>query len=57
MGESSGVGPGNQLKVFRGNKEIGTVEVIETRKDISAADIKDIAPGVAIQEGDAVITK
>ena len=57
LGEASGVGPGNQLKVLRKNKEIGSVEIIETRKDISAADIKNVAPGVNIQEGDIVVTQ
>jgi chromosome segregation ATPase len=57
LGEASGVGPGNQLKVLRRNKEIGNVEIIETRKDISAADIKDLVPGVNIQEGDIVVTQ
>ncbi|MCK9614936.1 MAG: hypothetical protein M0R48_05455 [Candidatus Omnitrophica bacterium] len=57
MGETSGVGPGNELKVLRKNKEIGRIQIIETRKDISAADIKDVAPGVNIQEGDIVITR
>ncbi len=57
LGEASGVGPGNQLKVLRKNKEIGNVEIIETRKDISAADIKDVMPGVSIQEGDIVVTQ
>ncbi|MFA5271399.1 MAG: hypothetical protein WC412_03540 [Candidatus Omnitrophota bacterium] len=57
LGEASGVGPGNQLKVLRRNKEIGSVEIIETRKDISAADIKNVAPGVNIQEGDMVVTQ
>ena len=57
LGEASGVGPGNQLKILRKNKEIGSVEIIETRKDISAADIKNVAPGVNIQEGDMVVTQ
>jgi len=57
LGEASGVGPGNQLKVLRKNKEIGSVEIIETRKDISAADIKNVAPGINIQEGDMVVTQ
>lgn len=57
LGENSGVGPGNELKVLRKNKEIGRIQIIETRKDISAADIKDITPGVNIQEGDIVISR
>lgn len=57
LGETSGVGPGNELKVLRKNKEIGRIQIIETRKDISAADVKDINPGVDIQEGDIVISR
>jgi len=57
LGETSGIGPGNELKVLRKNKEIARIQIIETRKDISAADIKEINPGVEIQEGDIVISK
>ena len=57
LGESSGVRPGTNLRVVRGNKEIGTVEIIETRKDISAADIKEVVGGYTIQEGDIVISR
>ena len=56
-GESSGVRPGFQFKVMRGDKYIATAEVIETRRDISAADIKEVASGYTIQEGDKVISK
>lgn len=57
IGESLGIGPGAELKVLRKNKEIGRIQVIETRKDISAADIKSITPGASIREGDLVITR
>jgi DNA repair exonuclease SbcCD ATPase subunit len=57
LGESSGARPGLQLRVMRGDKNIATVEVIETRKDISAADIKEIISGVTIQEGDVVVSR
>lgn len=57
LGENSGIGPGNELKVLRKNKEIGRIQVIETRKDISAADIKEVTPGNTLQEGDIVITR
>ncbi|MFZ5801439.1 MAG: hypothetical protein ACOY3D_08740 [Candidatus Omnitrophota bacterium] len=40
IGESSGVKVGDTFKVFRDNKEIAMVEVIQARPDISAADIK-----------------
>ncbi|UCC95145.1 MAG: hypothetical protein JSW40_10140 [Candidatus Omnitrophota bacterium] len=57
IGESSGVRPGLHLKVLRGNREIGTIEIIETRREISAADIKEVIAGFTVQEGDIVISK
>lgn len=57
MGESSGLRPGVLLKIMRGNKEVGSVEVIETRKEISAADIKEVVGGYTVQEGDITITR
>lgn len=57
LGEASGVRPGVQLVVLRGDKEIGTVEIIETRRDISAADIKEVVAGFMIQKGDLVVSK
>lgn len=57
IGESSGLRPGVLLKIMRGSKEIGAVEVIETRKEISAADIKEVVSGYTIQEGDITITQ
>jgi chromosome segregation ATPase len=56
-GEVDGIRPGAQLKVKRQDKIIGTIEVIETRREISAADIKEVVSGFAIQEGDIVIGK
>ncbi len=40
LGEGDGSQVGRVLKVYRGNAEIATLEVIQVRKDISAADIK-----------------
>ena len=57
IGESSGLRPGVLLKIMRGGKEIGAVEVIETRREISAADIKETVSGYTIQEGDITITQ
>jgi len=57
IGESSGLRPGVLLKVMRAGREIGEVEVIETRREISAADIKKSVGGYSIQEGDLVISK
>lgn len=55
IGESSGVRPGFKMNIVRGDNVVGTVEIIETRKDISAADIKEINRGYTIKEGDTVL--
>jgi chromosome segregation ATPase len=57
MGESKGIRPGFQLKVLHGEKEVGTLEVLQVRREISAADIKEVISGSEIKEGDSVITK
>lgn len=57
IGESSGLKPGALLKITRGSKNVGTAEVIEVRKEISAADIKEVIGGYIIQEGDVIITR
>ncbi len=57
LGEDSGVRPGALLRVMRGEREIATVEVIETRQSISAADIKEVVGGFNISEGDIVIAR
>ena len=57
IGESSGLRPGVLLKIIRGDKEVGSAEVIETRKEISAADIKEVVGGYTVQEGDITITR
>ncbi|MBU1112778.1 MAG: hypothetical protein KKH93_02740 [Candidatus Omnitrophica bacterium] len=57
IGEASGIRPGNLLKVMRGDREVATLEVIETRREISAADVREVAGGMMIQEGDIVISR
>ena len=57
IGEGSGMRPGALLKIMRGDKEVATVEVIETRKEISAANIKETIGGLSIQEGDIAVSK
>ncbi len=52
LGENSGVRVGDTLSVYRGSKYIAGLEIIEVRKDISAADIKQ--RGAKIKVGDAV---
>lgn len=57
LGETAGVKPGMPMKVLRGNREIANVEIIETRKDISAADIKEVFGTFTIQQGDTVVVR
>jgi chromosome segregation ATPase len=51
-GQIQGSSIGRILKAYRGNNEIATLEVIQVRRDISAADIKD--QKVNLQVGDQV---
>jgi len=50
MGEDNGVVVGDIFRVFRKNKHIGTVEVIQVRKDICAADIKYAGEKIAVDD-------
>jgi len=43
LGSSTGVEIGNSFNVYRGNKIIGSISVIQTRVNISACDIKRIS--------------
>lgn len=52
LGENSGIRIGDKLSVYRGSKYIAGLEVIQVRKDISAADIKQ--KGAKIEVGDTV---
>lgn len=54
VGEDDGVKSGQTLSVYRNNQRIGTLEVIQTRKEISAADIKNVNSGSVIKIGDMV---
>ena len=56
-GEAAGARPGIALKVLRGEQEIATLEIIETRREVSAADILEVVQGVTIQEGDRVVSR
>jgi predicted nucleic acid-binding Zn-ribbon protein len=52
LGETSGVEIGDTLSVYRGSKYIAGLEVIQTRKDICAADIKQKVADIKV--GDVV---
>ncbi|MBI5874069.1 MAG: hypothetical protein HZB36_08065 [Candidatus Omnitrophica bacterium] len=54
MGEQDGVKVGETLSIYRNTQKIATVEVIQTRKEISAADIKSVTSGAKIKVGDMV---
>ena len=54
MGEDEGVRVGQTFTVYRNTQKIATLEVIQARKEISAADIKNISPGTKIKIGDMV---
>ena len=52
LGEGEGSHVGKQLKAYRGNNAIADLEVIQVRKDISAADIK--SKSTVLRVGDIV---
>jgi len=52
LGSSSGIKPGDRFSVVREGDIIGSLEVIETRQDISACDIKSSRE--RLKEGDIV---
>lgn len=52
LGERSGVRMGDQFRVYRGGSQIGLVQVIQVRQDISAADIKQKT--AAFKPGDTI---
>jgi predicted nuclease with TOPRIM domain len=54
LGNDAGVKVNDKFNVYRDNKFIGSIEVIMMRKDISAADIKEIAVNEEIKTGDIV---
>ena len=52
LGEDSGIKLGDMLQVYRSGEAIGTLEVIQVRKPISACDIKKESTPIRI--GDTV---
>lgn len=57
LGEVAGVAPGMVLSVKREGKNIGTLEVIEARKEVCAAQIKELTQGLKVEMGDLVSVK
>jgi peptidoglycan hydrolase CwlO-like protein len=56
-GMAAGMRPGMSLTILRTGNEIAKAEVVEVRKDISAADIKEVKNGATVQEGDIAVTR
>ena len=54
LGQGSGLKVNDRFSVYRNNKYIASLEVILMRKDISAADVEEIAVGEDIVVGDIV---
>ncbi|MCM8779734.1 MAG: hypothetical protein NC914_01095 [Candidatus Omnitrophica bacterium] len=52
LGEDAGLRPGDILGVYKGNTKLANIEVIQTRRSISAADIKQIFHPIKV--GDTV---
>lgn len=52
LGEEKGMRPGLTLGVYHNNNKIGTVEVVQTRRLISACDIKEESASISV--GDEV---
>lgn len=57
IGESAGVKKGIIFSVYRNDLSIGSIKVIQVRRDISAADILSIQAGQQLKVGDAVKIK
>lgn len=57
LGEKNGARIGMQLAIYRGDKQIGSAEIIEVRSEICAADIKEVLSGFTINKGDTVMAK
>lgn len=57
LGKQDGIGIGNKFNVYRGQAFLGSVEVIQARDRIAAADIKDLKEGMDIEINDTVVKR
>ena len=57
LGSNDDIGRGTRFDVYRGDIAIGSIDVIQTRKGISACDIKDLKRGFQISVDDTVIRR
>lgn len=54
LGQKQGMQAGNTFGVYRDGDYIATIEILQLRTDVSAADIKELAGGKNIEVGDIV---
>ncbi len=54
LGQTQGVRVGQTLNVYQSGKRVASLEIIEVRNDISAADIVQVGEGAQLKVGDAV---
>jgi len=54
VGEQDGLAVGQTVSVTREGMKIGTLEIIQTRQEIAAADIKNVQAGTKLRIGDSV---
>jgi chromosome segregation ATPase len=54
LGEQDGSRVGQVFSIYRNTQKIASIEIIQTRKEISAADIKNVSSGAKIKIGDTV---
>ena len=57
LGKQDGIDIGNRFNVYRGEMFLGSVEIIQARDRIAAADIKDIKEGMDIEINDTVVKR
>ncbi|MBU1911940.1 MAG: hypothetical protein KKB22_00195 [Candidatus Omnitrophica bacterium] len=57
LGRQDGIDIGNRFNVYRGEMFLGSVEIIQARDRIAAADIKDIKEGLDIEINDTVVKR
>ena len=57
LGRQDGIGIGNKFNVYRGDTFLGSVEIIQARDRIAAADIKDLTEGMSIEINDTVVKR
>ncbi|MDP2911123.1 MAG: hypothetical protein Q8N76_02175, partial [Candidatus Omnitrophota bacterium] len=57
LGKQDGIAIGNKFNVYRGQAFLGSVEIIQARDRIAAADIKDLKEGMDIEINDTVVKR